>query len=209
MASITNNGDSNWKALALDIGKQVYTFQISITKVDEGYDGITAIDDVNFIGCNTPLPSSCNPANQFQCTTTHVCVDQHDNICDGVDDCGDYSDESGCQTTFITTFETGLNGWSQDNIDEFDWTLQSKYSETTTGPLRDHTLSNKFGNYVVMSSASQTAGDRAWLNSSPMQSRTNCELRFWFYMNGPDVYRLSVYTRINTNGGFNHLKDFI
>ncbi|XP_078483553.1 MAM and LDL-receptor class A domain-containing protein 1 isoform X3 [Ciona intestinalis] len=209
MASITNNGDSNWKALALDIGKQISTFQISITKVDEGYDGITAIDDVNFIGCNTPLPSSCNPANQFQCTTTHVCVDQHDKICDGVDDCGDYSDESGCQTTFVTTFETGLNGWSQDNIDEFDWTLQSKYSETTAGPLRDHTLSNKFGNYVVMSSASQAAGDRAWLNSSPMQSRTNCELRFWYYMNGPDVYRLSVYTRINTNGGFNHLKDFI
>ncbi|XP_076802493.1 MAM and LDL-receptor class A domain-containing protein 1-like [Clavelina lepadiformis] len=209
MATVSGDQGDQWKEIQVDVGRRTTPFQISVVKINEGqYDGQTAIDDIDFVDCETPTPSqSCIGDSNFWCTTTKVCLDAHDKRCNTVDDCGDNSDEYNCDLSLITDFESGLGGWTQETtFDMFDWQLKSgPGSDPATGPLRDHSTSTNLGHYAYIDSSLQQSGDFAWIISPVMQATTinpNCELRFWYYMRGVDVYRLNVYIKTYTNGGY-------
>lgn len=60
---------------------------------------------------------------------------------------------------------TTLCGYTQDNTDQFDWTLNQKTTATAnTGPVTDHTYGSYAGHYVyIESSPPQKVNDTARL----------------------------------------------
>nr|XP_039270832.1 MAM and LDL-receptor class A domain-containing protein 1-like [Styela clava] len=217
MAIVKGDQGSSWKSMRLDIGKRTDQYQIIIAKVDDGqYDGRTAIDDIALVDCAIPTYTRDCDSSEFTCSTTKACISIADSKCDGVDDCGDNSDEQSCSTSKTCDLENGLCNWTQENLwDDFDWNLsEQKPTDTAdTGPLRDHTTGLQTGIFAYIdASAPQSNGNRAWLVSPVISSVTisaECQLRFWRYMFGADIYRLSVYVRTYSNGGYVHLEDFI
>ena len=83
----------------------IFSCQISFRKRDEGqYDGRTAIDGIEMMNCGTPAPSqSCSSPSNLLCSRTNVCVVEHIDRCDGVDACGDETDEYNCGKRLSTT----------------------------------------------------------------------------------------------------------
>lgn len=49
-----------------------------------------------------------------------------------------------------SSFETGFGNWIQLQNDQFDWSLSSGGTGSVdTGPLRDHTLQEEHGRFIV------------------------------------------------------------
>ncbi|XP_078476033.1 MAM and LDL-receptor class A domain-containing protein 1-like [Lampetra planeri] len=91
------------------------------------------------------------------------------------------------------TFESGWCYWDQDPYDSADWQrLSGPSSPATTGPDVDHTLGNSSGFYIRNQNSGVATSIRTF-TLDPEPSPT-C-LKFWFHMNGVDVYRLSVSLR--------------
>lgn len=56
-----------------------------------------------------------------------------------------------CQQTHECTFDYGLCGWTQDDADDLDWTLNAySTSSVQTGPQMDHTDSSGTGKYAYI-----------------------------------------------------------
>ena len=73
--------------------------QIVFVKEDSGYYvGRTAIDDISFVGCQLPTApdTGCEPGLSVTCQNSGACVNNQYGVCDGVNDCGDRTDEMGC-----------------------------------------------------------------------------------------------------------------
>lgn len=69
------------------------------------YMGDLVIDDIGFLHCSPPLPTSqpCTP-EQFACVNGH-CIPEN-NLCDFINHCGDNSDEDHyiCSELFPTVY---------------------------------------------------------------------------------------------------------
>ena len=124
----------------------------------------------------------------------------------------DLSSNAGlCPATNVCDFEDSLAGtgylcgYSQDSMDDFDWSLHSGTTGTTsTGPVYDHTYSTRRGHYVFIESSSpQHSGDKARLISpvyQPSVTGSTC-VTFWYSMNGRDIGTLNVFPIVANQQG--------
>ncbi|CAI9153900.1 unnamed protein product [Rangifer tarandus platyrhynchus] len=201
------NQGNQWSQAVVQLGRLTQPFHLLLHKVSLGiYVGVSAIDDIRFENCILPPPSkSCKGPDHFWCLHTRACVKKLQ-LCDLVDDCGDYTDEVNCVPELQCNFENGICNWEQDTEDDFDWTrYQGPTSTLNTGPMKDNTLGTDQGHYLyIETSEPQVFQHRAAL-LSPILNATDaegCTFRLYYHMFGKHIYRLAVYQRVwnNTRG---------
>ncbi|XP_043740540.1 MAM and LDL-receptor class A domain-containing protein 1 [Cervus elaphus] len=201
------NQGNQWSQAVVQLGRVTQPFHLLLHKVSLGiYVGVSAIDDIRFENCILPPPSkSCKGPDHFWCLHTRACVKKLQ-LCDLVDDCGDYTDEVDCVPELQCNFENGICNWEQDTEDDFDWTrYQGPTSTLNTGPMKDNTLGTAQGHYLyIETSEPQVFQHRAAL-LSPILNATDaegCTFRLYYHMFGKHIYRLAVYQRVwnNTRG---------
>ncbi|KAK2181823.1 hypothetical protein NP493_380g01002 [Ridgeia piscesae] len=147
------------------------------------------------------VTNNCSPT-ETQCNNAR-CV-RTSSWCDGVDDCGDFTDELHCgqESDLDCDFEDGSTcGYQQDTeTSHFEWMLQTAVSPSgETGPYWDHTRKNASGHYLLAEASGRYYLDRARLISPQATSNQDQCLRFYYYMFGEDIHSLNVY--LNQNGG--------
>ncbi|KAF5928872.1 hypothetical protein HPG69_012444 [Diceros bicornis minor] len=201
------NQGNQWSQATIQLGRLTQPFHLLLHKVSLGiYDGVSAIDDIAFENCTLPLPAeSCEGPDHFWCPHTRACIEKL-RLCDLLDDCGDYADESDCVPELQCNFENGICNWEQDTEDDFDWTrFQGPTPTLNTGPMKDNTLGTAKGHYLyIESSEPQVFQNRAAL-LSPILNATDtegCTFRLHYHMFGKHIYGLVIYQRIwsNTRG---------
>lgn len=192
-----------WEQASVQIGQISGNWSVAIAaeKLD-----LVGVDDVKFVGCGYTEALKCTE-DEYMCPSTRVCI-LDSQICDGVDDCGDGYDERRCDNYTKCTFEddgsicdwmpsgSGLNRWVE---------MKSSASEAIgfSGPFTDHTfgLDNE-GYYIAFESSSVDKNFVDSYSSSLVSTNysvdgTNgCMLGFFYYMYGPGVRSLEVYTRM-------------
>ncbi|KAG2458289.1 MALR1 protein, partial [Polypterus senegalus] len=191
---------SRWLRVLIQLGRLTRPFHFSLTKLSLGvFDGVSALDDIRFENCALPPPVPvCQGPQHFHCRDTKACIDRL-LVCDLTDDCGDASDEDHCAQGLQCDFEDGLCNWTQDDVDNFDWTrIQGPTPTAKTGPWKDHSLGTVLGHYLyIETSAPQAFRDTAVLlspNFGPTAHQA-CVFRFHYHMFGQHIYRLAVYKR--------------
>ena len=95
---------------------------------------------------------------------------------------------------YLENFDNGLNCWTQETTDDFDWTIDAFGTPSSpTGPSDDLTGG---GNYLYIETSSpRTTGDSALVhtNNIDISSLTNPQLRFYSHMYGLSIGELSVW----------------
>lgn len=188
---------SQWQNATVGIGSRDPGYKLAFVarNFDRNRGGI-AIDDVIFNSCALGQVTQCT-SNQFKCKRGS-CVDIT-RRCDFANDCGDYSDEIGCNSyKERCNFETDICNWQQDIGDRFDWSWKQGTTSTSgTGPNFDHTYGNSTGHYIYIETSSpRRPGDKARLLSPVFQPNTQanmCQMRFFYHMHGQDINALNVY----------------
>ena len=103
-----------------------------------------------------------------------------------------------CPAEVICDFEDDECGYTQDPTDQFDWSLRSGAapSPVNRAPLADHTFGTKQGHYMLIrSSYPRRRGNKARLDSPPLDPTTGSCLQFWYNMHGDPTEVLNVYLR--------------
>ncbi|XP_022097778.1 MAM and LDL-receptor class A domain-containing protein 1-like isoform X1 [Acanthaster planci] len=198
-----------WNNIQLGVGRVSLPFKI-VFEATRSFSvlGDIALDDISFVGCGLPPPTSdpC-PSGRTKCNRGN-CVEDN-RFCDLTDDCGDFTDENSCSNYHLCDFESGICDWRQLTNDELDWRTYSGITPTEwTGPTRDHTSGLSSGTYLYLeTSAPRQMGDRARLGSYYIAATTTgtCQLRFYYHMFGRTTGSLTVYIRDTINGPLTNL----
>ncbi|KAF8778576.1 MAM and LDL-receptor class A domain-containing [Argiope bruennichi] len=197
---------NTWTLETFGIGRQ-NNFSISFNKRGGFYrSDFLAIDDIEFLNCALPKRSD-DICLGFRCPVSRACIDES-RVCDLTDDCGDATDEDGCEDKeFITVdFENNTFGIFKQFTDDsapLNWEIKKgltpSHSSARIGPPYDHTLANKNGRYIAMSKGySGGLNEKARLISDVMYSvaKGECQMRFYYFMYGKNVNQLNIYTTI-------------
>jgi hypothetical protein len=200
--------DDLWNRVLIPIGRisKPFTLEFNAFKNEFDNDYSIAIDDIKFRNCQFPPQQDTCPIGSFTCARK-ACIPMN-KVCDLVDDCGDNSDELNCQGYTACDFEDGLCDWQNDPGSSLKWILKTGISSIyETGPKRDHTTGTPYGQYLVMKSENQLAGNRVRLLSSifKIDQALKCDLRVFYHMYGRNMGALSIYSRTSTDGGENLL----
>ncbi|CAH2282309.1 MAM and LDL-receptor class A domain-containing 1 [Pelobates cultripes] len=187
------NYEGNWTKAEIYIGKR-RNFQIIFEGIrTRDFGGGAAIDDIEFLNCSTlgEKPGKCPADTDFVCKNKK-CIEHH-HICDYKDDCEDQSDEKDCSKysnlsgncNFEHLDQKGnfICDLTQDQNDDFDWTLQRNIPK---GINADHTPGGGL-NFLYANSSRQQEGDSARIFTTNLFNATeeHCRVRFWYYLDGP------------------------
>ncbi|XP_075690854.1 apical endosomal glycoprotein [Rhinoderma darwinii] len=174
----TQNSARSWRRVVVFTGRIPGEFQIILTASRDALSrGDFAVDDLEFRHCSFQgLQTECG-AEQHHCLSGR-CIEQ-DAYCDGTDDCGDNSDESGCDLFQSCSFESACT-WTSS------WERVNGYNSK---PGRDHTKNSRSGHFLRVP---QNDTDR--LESPILQTDGDvlCHLVFYYYLDVPGTGSLSV-----------------
>lgn len=193
---------ASWKSVTVGLGKHVGSFEVMFQKTSGAYNGQSAIDDIRFLDCVPPRPQASCSNIQFPCANK-ACIGKH-KFCDMNNDCGDNSDEVGCNGYREINFEHGLGDLRQTTEDDFDWLTASASRNVSLfpGPPFDHTTEASIGKYLYIDATNHVYNSRAWLMAGTFQAtaQNDCQMRFYLYMYGQNVNTLNVYYRVYNSG---------
>ena len=118
LATIKGSKEDHWKKALLRLGRITRSFQLDFTGfIDRSFDDFSvAIDDIRMLNCEYPQveeTGQCKP-DEFRCRR-NACVPMA-NVCDLTDDCGDGSDELGCDNHTMCDFEENMCDWRHEKI---------------------------------------------------------------------------------------------
>ncbi|XP_030849653.1 MAM and LDL-receptor class A domain-containing protein 2 [Strongylocentrotus purpuratus] len=185
---------ATWTQATVGLGRQITSYQIKFVVVMSDDNDMIAVDDIKFDGCKVESYVPC----EVQCDNL-LCV-PFTKKCDYSDDCTDGTDERSCDAYQRCDFEMNLCDWSQNRDDDLDWLWMTGNQGAQGGaPGVDHTLNNPSGHYLYLYTYDKDANKRARLDGL-IYSRPNagdCQMRFWYHINGANVGTLRVMTLIS------------
>ena len=170
--TVQNDQGNVWHQTQVTI-KVPYVFNIVIAGfIPRSAQGDMAIDDVTILNtaCNA-IPPSTTPKPSVITTPSPY-----------------------PQTALDCNFERGTCAWIQDTHDDFNWLLhRGSTGSIGTGPVSDHTLNNRNGQYAYIEDSNKRANSSARL-ISPMVNiqRSGICMKFWYNMHGASVNTLSL-----------------
>ncbi|XP_043921445.1 MAM and LDL-receptor class A domain-containing protein 1 [Protopterus annectens] len=210
--SKTGNHGDEWHIAEVSL-RRLRNFEVIFEGIrTQDFGGGAAVDDIHFKNCAPvgELPGQCPVESDYFCQNKK-CIESGF-ICDYKPDCEDTSDEYDCGQYFSIqgscNFESDLDtpwpvacGLSQNDNDDFDWSLGNSAPREGTGPDTDHTPGpGKW--FLYINSANQRKGNIAMFtttNSFPA-SMGLCSLRFWFYMYGSNLMGVLKVYIVQTSG---------
>ncbi|KAM3911615.1 apical endosomal glycoprotein [Leptodactylus fuscus] len=189
----TQNSAMSWRRAVVFTGRIPGEFQIILTATRNTLNwGSFALDDLEFRHCSLQgLQTQCG-SEQYRCTRGS-CVET-DSLCDGTDDCGDASDEIGCDMSQSCSFESEPCTWNST------WERVNGYSSK---PERDHTKNSRAGYFVRVPQGGSHSLLSPVLQTDGAQL---CYLIFYYYMDGSSTTSLSVGYRPTEAGQTDQVK---
>jgi hypothetical protein len=206
---IGDQGDK-WNTAQVSVYEQRAPFTVEIVGNCNGQSGIIAIDDIQFRNC-APQPSATTecPIDSLKCPNNNLCVSKY-SFCDGIDDCGDESDENYTYCQRITVpkcqfeVQTIHCNWRHEkdvgSLADWFYVQSGANLNRMTGPVTDHTFRRmNLGYFLALNGSAQDYGKKSriitpWVQSS---ARNFCALRFFYYMfgNNSQMGSINVYSK--------------
>ncbi|XP_019735215.1 apical endosomal glycoprotein isoform X2 [Hippocampus comes] len=188
-----------WREATVFLGRIAAPFQIHLySNRLEGRRGDVAVDQLEFLDCALPLPlpgKEC-PAEMLACKRGG-CVAQRQ-VCDGTDDCGDWTDEENCEGYRRCDFENDVCDWDLRSLSNLKWvrTSQENISDPLKGPGRDHSNNSVSGHFLYVTVPDGgLRKDWAAFQSPPLEPTTSthpCKMVMYTHQFGPRSGGLTV-----------------